>query len=193
MAPRPLAVPDATAVFHRFLCTISSIFKSKHTLDPLFQTSPEEIEGIELQGLGIPSPLPLPPTSASELPTGFELKPAGPEKEPWLGDLGLQDTDEYGELVSNPWNDKHKRSIQYWQPLVVTIESAGIDALVRRGTEGESHAGWRPNEFWGLLFVGIIVVGGVLIGVIVVVCDCVQKMRSRRSTHLERPGEDPCV
>jgi len=84
MAPLPLADPDATAALHRFLSTISSIFKSKHSLDPLFKNSPEEIDSIELQGLDIPSSVPPPPISVSELPTGFELKLPGPEKDPWL-------------------------------------------------------------------------------------------------------------
>ena len=85
--------------------------------------------------------------------------------------------------------------VQYGEPLVTRIESAGIDALVRRQLEGES----RATKFWMLLiliFVGIMVVGGALFGVAVVVREFVKyvkKRRSRRSSCLDGPGEDRCM
>lgn len=47
-----------------------------------------------------------------------------------------------------------------------------------------------------LVFVSMIVVGGVLIGVILVVSEFVKfvkKIRSRRNSCLEGPGEDRCM
>ena len=64
---------------------------------------------MELKDWGTPTfPTDTDTMEPSDQPAGFELKPAGPEKESWLGNPGLQHSDDYHELTSNGWN--HKRS-----------------------------------------------------------------------------------
>ena len=111
MAPLPIADLDDTDVLNRWLSAISSLFKSKSSGRPISSTSLEGIDSAELNELVIPLLLlPPPPIAPSELPAGSQLKPQGSEMEPGLGIPGQQNTDESEELVSNRWDDKHKRS-----------------------------------------------------------------------------------
>lgn len=110
MAPLPIADSDDTDVLNRLLSVISSLFKSTSSGRPISSTSLEGIDGAELNDLIPFLLLPPPPIAPSELLAGSELKPSGPEMEPGLKIPGQQNTDESEELVSNRWDDKHKRS-----------------------------------------------------------------------------------
>jgi len=121
---------DVAGICNRIIFAIASLFKSKPRRRPNFNTSPEGIDSIELQDWGTPSlppsipptrpPSPLPPTrpptppiseiAPPEQPAGFELTPPGPENIPWLESPDLQNTDEYDELMFNPWNYLRRRS-----------------------------------------------------------------------------------
>ncbi|PUU81861.1 hypothetical protein B9Z19DRAFT_1062346 [Tuber borchii] len=115
MAPRPIVNLDATSPINRLLSAITSIFEFISSSRPLFQS--EGADGIVIMDSEVPS-IPITPLTPSRLPvpTGFELKPPGPEKESWMGIQVLQDTDEYTELTSNPWSEKRKRSSTFPRP-----------------------------------------------------------------------------
>ncbi|PUU72430.1 hypothetical protein B9Z19DRAFT_1137606 [Tuber borchii] len=146
--------PDAAALFNGFLSSLSSFFKAKRPFRrPIIPTSPEGDDSVELKTWDrpflppswdsssdslspsppFPAPAP-PPTTPVEPPTGWQLEPAGPEKEPWWRFPGLQKSDEYKELVSNQWNDMSKRSVQY---------SNHAGAAISKALEGD----YRPSYF----------------------------------------------
>ncbi|PUU81863.1 hypothetical protein B9Z19DRAFT_1121639 [Tuber borchii] len=83
-------------------------------------------------------PFPPPQNPSPELPAGFELKPAGPEKVPWVELPDLQKTDEYEELTSNRWNYNRKRSIEAQEPIMKMMERAGIHAHAQQQSQGEA-------------------------------------------------------
>lgn len=125
MVPLPDTDPDGTYFFSELLTKVFDIFMTLPSLSELFkpptQRPPptERGEIINLMDFPVPSisPTPLTP-SRLPIPTGFELKPAGPEKEPWIDMPWLQSTDEYAELTSNPWQYKNKRSSIIPSPLL---------------------------------------------------------------------------
>jgi len=106
----PLRDPKSRPTLNSILIALFSLFKPKQpTRRPNSSTSPEGIDSMELKDWGTPSfPTDTDTIEPSDPPAGFELKPAGPEKESWLVIPDLQNSDDYDELVSNTWN--HKRS-----------------------------------------------------------------------------------
>lgn len=117
MAPAARPDPGVTPCFKgsRLISAISSLFKPKPSLRPSFRTPKKEKgESINLMDTPVPPIYPTPLTpSRLPTPTGFELKPAGPEKEPWMDIPSLQGTDDFDELMSNHWDHKHKRSSNF--------------------------------------------------------------------------------
>ncbi|PUU78400.1 hypothetical protein B9Z19DRAFT_1126836 [Tuber borchii] len=135
MAPQPVAKnPDGMSGLNHLLSSISSIFKSK---PPSFRTSGEGIDGMKPKDLVTPS-LPVPPIITSEEPTGLETSP-------WSKVPDLQKTDDYDELMSNPWGDKLKRSIQYPARLIMGMDRASIDTPVQQLWTGEYHLSYTQE------------------------------------------------
>jgi len=117
-----LAVSDLREVINLLLSTIRSLTKSKSSSGPTSSTSEKEIDSIDSNDWGIFAlPPPAYPSPPPEPSPGFELKPAGPEKEPWLGIPSLQNSDDYEELVSNRWNYNRKRSSIIFSPSFIIM------------------------------------------------------------------------
>ena len=124
--PHDRAGPDFSPCISRLISAVSTFFKPKHSLRPssrtsrasqtsrTSRTSKGKKGSINLMDLPVP-PIYPPPLTPELLPTptGFDLKPAGPEKEPWLEIQGLQGSDDFHELTSNPWSYKQKRSSNF--------------------------------------------------------------------------------
>ena len=175
MAPLPIINTNATGALSRLLSAISSVFKYMSSSRPLFHTQ-EGADGIAIMDSEVPS-IPITPLAPSQLPvpTGFELKPPGPEKEPWLGNIDLQGTDEYAELISNPWDDKLKRSstfspslaevlimltyytVQDQELRVITLDRAGEGAPAQQQLKGEHSLVYSP-ELSLFIFILLIIV-----------------------------------
>lgn len=131
MAPLPVPVPDAAPALNRLLSTISSLFKPRSPRQRAsLGTSGEGIDSIEVKDRVIPS----------QLPADFELKPAGPEKQPWSKILDLQSADEYAESMSNPLSNKRKRSSTLSPstaevPIMLTHKTVQVQALLMMATD----------------------------------------------------------
>ncbi|PUU78404.1 hypothetical protein B9Z19DRAFT_1065086 [Tuber borchii] len=131
MAPLLVPDPDTTTAPNRLLSAISSPFKPRPPRQRAsFGTSGEGIDSIEVKGRVIPS----------HLPADFELKPAGPEKQPWSKIPDLQSADEYAEPMSNPWGDKRKRSSTFSPsmtevPIMLTHKTVQAQALLMMATD----------------------------------------------------------
>ena len=175
MVPLPISNSDTTGALSRLLSAISSIFKYMSSSRPLFQT-PERADGIAIMDSEVPS-IPITPLTPSQLPvpTGFDLKPPGPQKDPWLGNSDLQGTDEYAELISNVWDDKRKRSstfspspvevlimltyytVQDQELLVIALDRAGEGAPAQQQLEGKHILACSP-ELSLFVFILLIIV-----------------------------------
>lgn len=173
MAPLPVPDPDAAPAPNRLLSTISSLLKPRSPRQRTsFGTSGEGINSIEVMDRVIPS----------QLPAHFELKPAGPEKQPWSKILDLQSADEYAESISNPSSDKRKRSstlspsmaevpimlthktVQVQALLMMAADRAGIETPTQQQRMGKYSLTY-PQELslimFGILFIVFIGAGAI--------------------------------
>ncbi|PUU81844.1 hypothetical protein B9Z19DRAFT_1062334 [Tuber borchii] len=130
---------------------IISFIKSIPSYIPLSNTYPYGVESSHILDQVVPyiPPTPLTP-SLLPVPTGFELKSPGPENVPWEEDPTLKKTNEYLELIENPWSYHRKRSstgspsitevpkvlthkiVQDYEPLAMALDGSGLGSSVRQ-------------------------------------------------------------
>jgi len=197
-----MAGPDTARVFNSLLSTLSSLFKSKSSRRrPIFRTSLEGIDGTELKDWGAPvfTSFPSFQIPPSELPARFELKPLGPGKVPWLEILDLQSTDEYAELVSNPWSDKRKcsntfspfvaevpimliyKTVPDQVPLMMATDRAGIETPTQQQQMGEYSLTY--SQELSLIMFGILFIVFIGVAVIRAIAGIKRKLRHHYIVH----------
>ncbi|RPA94985.1 hypothetical protein L873DRAFT_1383219 [Choiromyces venosus 120613-1] len=109
MAPLPVPAADATGALDSIMSTISSLFKPKPSFPPIYPPYPKPEEAPTS-----PSRAPSPPP-----PGKFTLESPGPEKEAWWKTPGLAGTNEYAELMANPWKDNRRRSVPEFHVMAI--------------------------------------------------------------------------
>ncbi|PUU81840.1 hypothetical protein B9Z19DRAFT_1121607 [Tuber borchii] len=160
---------------------IISFIKSIPSYVPLSNTYLYGVESSHILDQVVPyiPPTPLTP-SLLPVPTGFELKSPGPENVPWEEDPTLKKTNEYLELIENPWSYHRKRSIQDYEPLAMALDGSGLGSSVRQRLGGGYYL-TCSQELSLLIFiiVAIVSIGSAILWT-------VRKSEKKLSRHVDR-------
>ncbi|KAG0634430.1 hypothetical protein HOY80DRAFT_1140688 [Tuber brumale] len=124
MAPLPLAGPEAKPSYN-ILSSFSSFLFPKPKSDAA-DSNNDQLKVPVLFGLGIPKP-----ERGEDMPKAAAMFP--PESSQSESDsiwkaTGFGNTDEYAELMKNPWNDYRKRSLQDQESPAISVATAGMGA-----------------------------------------------------------------
>ncbi|KAG0639656.1 hypothetical protein HOY80DRAFT_1136624 [Tuber brumale] len=126
MAPLPLAAPEAKPSYN-VLSSVSSYLFPKPKPD-VADGKNDQLKVPVLFGLGIPKP-----ERGEDMPKATVMfPPESSQIEPdsiWKA-TGFGNTDEYAELMKNPWNDYRKRSLQDQESSTIAV-TPGTGALMQ--------------------------------------------------------------
>ncbi|PWW75036.1 hypothetical protein C7212DRAFT_364774 [Tuber magnatum] len=157
MAPLPLSDRDA-ARRHKILKAISTLFKTKPSAP-----HPKSLKSDRLK-----------PKLSTSNPPAFALPPG---KATWWQNPGLTNTEEYDELMLNPWNDYRKRSLQDQETLAMAINTPATGAPAQQMLEGGHHL-TLPQQMLFIALVWLVIT--FVWGVVIWAMAKTQKMRARR-------------